>query len=162
MKLVTYFLIILPILAEAPLEVYFIDGVLKYRFQNRKLAYIVAAFISVVTAVVTLAICLDENGHIAMTPSYDIISIASSFSILVLMLLNMKEKLWKKLVVFFLTDMMLDTIYVILSSFREMFYMSLAPESAVGKAILMLLLEILIIVFKLGIFTSTEYNNTSI
>lgn len=152
MKLVTYFLIILPILASAPLEVYFIDGVLKYRFKNRKFAYIAAAIISVVTAVITLAVCLDENGHIAMTPSYDVISIVSALFVLVLMLLNMKEKLWKKLVVFFLTDMMLDTIYVILSSFREMFNMSLAPESAVGKAIVMILMELLVIAFELGLF----------
>ncbi|MBO4928307.1 MAG: GHKL domain-containing protein [Clostridiales bacterium] len=152
MIFVKYFLIILPILALAPMEVYFIDAVLKYRFKNRKLAYVVAAVLSVVTAAVTLAVCLDENGHIAMTISYDIVSIVSSLFILVLILLNMKEKLWKKLVVFFLTDMMLDTLYVILSSFREMLFISLAPESTVGKIVLNILMEIFVIAFELGLF----------
>ncbi len=152
MRLATYILAMLPLLAGPLLLVYFIDGVLKYRFNNRKLAYIVAGVLAVGTAVAALVTCIDEDGHIVMALSYDLVSIGSSLSVLVLMLFAMKEKLWKKLVVFFLSDILLDTFFNVFTSFREMVYISLHPESPSGRITLLFLLEILVILVELGIF----------
>ena len=60
----------LPILIYAPIEVYFIDSVLKYKFKNRKLTYFIAAILSVVASVVAIFTCIDENGKISVSERY--------------------------------------------------------------------------------------------
>ena len=152
MRALVYCLFMLPILIYAPIEVYFIDSVLKYKFKNRKLTYFIAAILSVVASVVAIFTCIDENGKIRYTLNYDIVTMILSLSVLVLMLVNMKEKWWKKLIVFFLSDIMLQSFYEIFTASREIIYMSLPIETRVQKAVILLLLDILMTLLEIGIF----------
>ncbi|HAU50473.1 MAG TPA: hypothetical protein DCW43_01715, partial [Clostridiales bacterium] len=152
MRAAVYFLFILPLLVNAPLEVYFIDSVLKYRFKNRKLAYITASIISVTTAVISLVFCVDTTGRIVITLPYDLISIAASLCILVMMLVNMKEKFWIKIVVFFLSASMLDTFFHIFTASREIIYSSLTVKTHVLRVVALLVIAVLMTLLEIGIF----------
>lgn len=152
MRAAVYFLFMLPLLVNAPLEVYFIDSVLKYRFKNRKLAYITASIISVTTAVLSLVFCVDTTGRIVITLPYDLISIAASLCILVMMLVNMKEKFWIKIVVFFLSASMLDTFFHIFTASREIIYSSLTVKTHVLRVVALLVIAVLMTLLEIGIF----------
>ncbi|MBR5975915.1 MAG: GHKL domain-containing protein [Clostridiales bacterium] len=151
------FLFMLPILVSAPFTVYFIDGVLKYKFKNRKIAYLSSVLFAVVAAVFTWIISTDGNGNVVGVFTYDTVETAKMLFVLLLMLLNMKCKLWKKIVVCLLTDMLFSVFATIFPSLRDLLFVSLGLGDRNFRITVFLLLEVLILLFEFSVFVLIDH-----
>ncbi|MBO4496533.1 MAG: GHKL domain-containing protein [Clostridiales bacterium] len=148
--------IMLPVIFSAPLTVYLFDGVLKYRFTNRKATYLASWVFSFFAAVVTVFLCFNKNGEVMFQPSYDLLEVLKMVFVLVLMLLNMKCKLWKKLVLTVVGDMLMISFTEIFSTIRELIFLSLELTSPTNTAVVYLLLEVLSLLIEAVLFVCLD------
>ncbi|MBR3057197.1 MAG: GHKL domain-containing protein [Clostridiales bacterium] len=148
--------IMLPIIFSAPLTVYFFDGVLKYHFTNRKATYTASWIFSFLAALFTVFLCFDRSGGLMLQPSYDLVEVIKVVFVLILMLINMKCKLWKKLVLTVVGDMLLNSFAEIFSTIRELIFLSLDLKIATNREVVYLLLEILSLLIEAVLFVCLD------
>ncbi|MBR2751168.1 MAG: GHKL domain-containing protein [Clostridiales bacterium] len=148
--------IMLPVIFSAPLTVYLFDGVLKYRFTNRKATFLASWVFSVFAAIFTVHLCLDKNGEVMFAAGYDLVEVVKMIFVLILMLVNMKCKLWKKLVLTLVGDMLLISFNEIFATIREIIFLSLEITNKTNRAVVYLLLEILTILIETVLFVCLD------
>ncbi len=145
-------MMILPLALTGPLVCFFIEGVLKYNFRNSKAAYILTTAVSLslgfLVSFQKTALAVDE---VVISINEPLIMTAYLILLLILVFL-MEGKVWRRVVVSFLTFDILTEFNAIFTALRElMFDVQLASDPQ-EVMLINLLCDLLIIMLELFFF----------
>ena len=113
-------MIIFPIVFTGILVCYFLDGVLKYRFKKRKLAYILTTVCSVAMGVYILISQADSVSRVLVVGLDDPWVLAYYLVIYIVLVALLDCKWWKKLIVVFLAFDILTIFNTVFSGLRDL------------------------------------------
>ena len=153
-RIAYYFLILLPVISSGLLTVYFIDGVLKYRFKSRKIVYPGALLFSAVMGVMTILTSKAEGtAQISPVELYTLLIYLAFFVFLVIL---MKGTVWKRPVVVLLAFFILTSFNEIFTDFREIIF-SFDVSGDVGvKLCFFILFDLLVLALEAAFFVSID------
>ncbi len=116
------FTIILPAILYAPLNVYFIAEVLRYKLKNTRRTYIVALVFGLIYGIGFSLVELDFGENINLVT--DVVLVVTSITLMIYIGKNLIEKRWKRIFIVFMSMDILTDINSLLSGLREIIYSS--------------------------------------
>lgn len=113
---------VLPAILYAPLNVYFIAEVLRYKLKNPRRTYIVAIIFGLIYGIGFSLVELDLNTSVSVAT--DIVLAVTSITLMIYIGMHLIEKRWKRIFIVFMSMDILTDINSLLSGLREIMYSS--------------------------------------
>ena len=113
---------VLPAILYAPLNVYFIAEVLRYKLKNPRRTYIVAIIFGLIYGIGFSLVELDLNTSVSVAT--DIVLAVTSITLMIYIGMHLIEKRWKRIFIVFMSMDILTDINSLLSGLREILYSS--------------------------------------
>lgn len=123
-------MIMMPVVCSVLLLDYFIDGVLKYRFKNRKLVYIMSMAVSLSMAV--MAILTRTTDNTVVIDSKEGFTIILYVALAILLVAELSGKIWRRIVVVLLSLGIIASFDEIFTYLREIAYSILSLDNAIS------------------------------
>ncbi|MBR6484445.1 MAG: hypothetical protein IKT14_05450, partial [Clostridiales bacterium] len=123
-------MVMMPVVCSVLLLDYFIDGVLKYRFKNRKLVYIMSMAVSLSMAV--MAILTRAADNTVVIDAKEGFTVILYVALAILLVAELSGKIWRRIVVVLLSLGIIASFDEIFTYLREIVYSILSPDNALS------------------------------
>ena len=156
MDIIRTIMVICPIAVTGILLCYFIDGVLKYRFHNRRLTYSLTTLVLLLTGVYLYfsASVLELNTMVVSTDDPKIL--ISYLIVFIIVAVQLSGKVWKRIVITFLAFDILSSITIIFLSFAMMVAEGLDILSESARLPLTLFLDSIILFLEFAFLAAID------
>lgn len=156
MGIIRALMIICPIALSAILLCYFIDGVLKYEFRNRRLTYALTTLVFLLTGVYLYfsASALKINTIVVSTDDPRIL--ISYLIVFIIIVVQLSGKVWKRILIAFLSFEILSSITTIFLSFAMMVAEGLDILSESARLALTLFFDSIIIFLEFAFLVAID------
>lgn len=152
MSFIYALMMMLPLALTGSLVCYFIEGVLKYKFRNSKAAYISTTVVSLALGfLVSFGERTFVSGPVEISISEPFV-LSAYLIILLILIFLMEGKVWRRIIVSFLTFDILTEFNAIFSALRELMFDVRIGSFTTDNTLMYLLLDLLIIVLEFFFF----------